>query len=117
MIKNSLIFLEHIVESINKIESYSNKITLAMFKKDDMRKSAITREIEIIGEAVKNLPIEFTVKYPHIEWTKIAGTRDKIVHNYFGVELDIIWKIVLKELPQLKKDVLPIIKSIKEKNK
>lgn len=113
--KKSIFFLKHIIESINKIESFTKGISKSNFKKDELRQSAVMREIEIIGEAVKNLPIDFTVKYPHIEWSKIAGTRDKIIHNYFGVDNDIIWNIIKEDIPTLKKEISIIINEIKNK--
>ena len=61
---------------------------------------------------IKNLPIEFTVKYPWVEWSKIAGTRDKITHHYFGIDLDVIWAIVNEDLPDLKRDISVIMKEI-----
>ncbi len=91
MNKEPLIFIKHILESIENIESFSRGLSKNKFENDRLRQSAIIRELEIIGEAVKNLPIEFTVKYPWIEWSKIAGTRDKISHHYFGIDLDVIW--------------------------
>lgn len=77
--------------------------------KDRMRRNAIIREFEIIGEAVKNLPLDFTLKYPHIEWAKIAGLRDKLIHHYFGIELDIVLGIIKQDLPRLKKDIKEIL--------
>jgi len=74
-----------------------------------MRKDAIVRELEIIGEAVKNLSPGFTSKYPDVEWSQIARTRDIIIHRYFGLDLNVIWNIVKEDLPRLKKDIKEIL--------
>lgn len=76
---------------------------------NEMKQYAIVRAIEIIGEAVKNLPSSFKSKHPSISWKEIIGTRDKIIHHYFGVDLDIIWDIVNKDIPDLKKKILKIM--------
>ena len=89
-------------------------MTKSNFLKKDLIQSAIIRKIEIIGEAVKNLPKEIIVKYPDIEWNKIAGTRDKLIHNYFGVDLDLIWKSVKTDIPKLKKQIIEIKKEMKK---
>lgn len=116
MIKDEKIFLKHILEEIKDIEIFSKGLSLDKFEKDKLKQKAIIRSIEIIGEAVKNLPIGFMNEYPYIEWNKIAGARDKIVHHYFGVDLEIIWKIVNENLPTLKKEISEILKKL-EKNK
>ena len=115
MKKEPLIFIKHIMESIENIESFSKGLSKNKFEKDRLKQSAIIREIEIIGEAVKNLPIEFTVKYPYVEWSKIAGTRDKIIHHYFGIDLDIIWDIIKHDLPDLKKEIKKILEELENK--
>ena len=68
--------------------------------------------MEIIGEAVKNLPKPFRNKYPNIEWPKIAGLRDVLIHDYFGVDIGLVWKIVIKELPKLKQQITAILEEI-----
>lgn len=113
--KDPMLFLIHVCESIKNIESFLQGISKEKFIKDELRKSAVVRELEVIGEAVKNLPIDFYVKYPYVEWKEIAGTRDKIIHHYFGVDFDIIWDITKKDLPQLKKDISEIIEKERKK--
>ena len=65
--------------------------------------------MEIIGEATKKLPTDFKNKYPHVEWKKMAGTRDILIHDYFGVDWEIVWDIVQTKLPQLKEDIEGIL--------
>ena len=78
-----------------------------------MRKDAVERNFEIIGEAVKNLPEDFRNKYPDIPFRQIAGMRDKLIHDYFGVDYEIIWKTITDKLPQFAKDIELLIKNCK----
>lgn len=77
--------------------------------KDELRKSAILRELEVIGEATKNLSSELTSKYPDVEWRSIAGLRDKLIHHYFGINFERVWKVISEDLPKLKKKIKEII--------
>ncbi len=90
--KESNIFLKHILESIERIEKFIGNLTKDKLKADELKQSAVIRQIEIIGEAVKNLPLDFVNKYPTVPWGEIARTRDKLIHHYFGIDLDTIWK-------------------------
>lgn len=109
MKKDPLIFIKHIRDSIEDIERYSKNMSTNKFLKNKMVQDAIIRRIEIIGEAVKNLTIEFTNKYPAVPWSDIAGMRDKLIHHYFGVNLDLTYGVVNKELPRLKKEIKKIL--------
>ena len=111
--KNPLFFLEDIQNSLLKIFRYTNGIDYKQFVSDDMRKDAVERNFEIIGEAVKNLPEDFRNKYPDIPFRQIAGMRDKLIHDYFGVDYEIIWKTITDELPQFAKDIELLIKNCK----
>ena len=113
--KDPIILLKHILDSIANIESFSNGLSQAGFKKDKLRQSAIIRQIEIIGEAAKNVPTDFSSKHPEIKWNEIAGSRDKLIHHYFGVDLDIVWEIIEKDIPRLKEKIKHIISSNKTK--
>ena len=88
----------------------SKGITKNVFLKDETVKRAFVRSIEIIGEAVKKLPEDFRDKHSALDWRAIAGTRDKLVHDYFGIDYEIVWDIVKNEIPNLKKYVKQILK-------
>lgn len=103
--EDSKIYIDHILENVKDIEEFSKNLTKNKLLKDKLRQKAIIRSIEIIGEAVKNLPESFKKNYSQLPWRKIAGTRDRIIHHYFGVDLDIIWEIIKKDLPTLKKQI------------
>ena len=114
MIKDSSIFIEHIIENITDIESFVKNVDKDKFLKNKEKQNAVIRSLEIIGEAVKNLPQKVTIKYPSIPWKEIAGTRDKITHHYFGVDLELIWKIIKENIPELKQKVLEIKKNLEK---
>jgi len=109
MKKEPLILIEHILESIERIESYTKNLTKEKLIKNVKIQDAIIRRIEVIGEAAKNLPSDFRSKYAAVEWSDIIRTRDKITHHYFGVDLNIVWDIVKKDLSGLKKNIKDII--------
>lgn len=110
MKKDIKIFLLHILESIERIENFAGEISTDEFLKSEIIQDAVMRRIEIIGEAVKNIPNSFRNKYSDIEWKKIAGTRDTLIHGYFGVDLRLTFKIVKKDIPDLKKKISKILK-------
>ena len=109
MKKDARIFLEHIEESIDLVLEYSKGLSFSQFKKDNKIQDAILRRIEIVGEAVKKLPVEITLKYPEVKWSQIAGMRDKLIRQYFGIDLEIVWNVVRTDIPELKRKIKKII--------
>lgn len=110
MKKDPLVFIGHILDEIIKIENSIKNLSKKDFKEDVDIQDATMRRLEIIGEATKNLPDKFKNKHKEIPWNKITGTRDKLIHHYFGVDLDLTWKIVKEEVPDLKKKIQGILK-------
>lgn len=108
--KNPKIFLEHILENIEKIENSFKDLTEVEFSESINIQDATLRRLEVIGEAVKNLPSSFRGKYPSIPWRNMAGMRDILIHEYFGVDMTLVWKISIKDIPKLKKQILKILK-------
>jgi uncharacterized protein with HEPN domain len=104
-------FLRDIKEAINRIDSYTSGIEYKEFQKDSKTQDAVVRNLEVIGEATKNISKEFKKKYPDIPWKQMAGTRDKVIHFYFGVNYDIVWSISKDELPSVIKQVNKAIRS------
>ena len=100
-----MLFIEDILNSIKNIEDFTKGLDRKKFSEDLLRQSAVVRQLEIIGEAVKNLPISFREKYPSVSWKDIAGFRDILSHAYFGVNIDRVWKVIEKDLPKLKKEI------------
>ena len=109
MKKDPTIFLHHILESISLAEGYLREISQEEFLKDLVRQDAVIRRIEIMGEAVKNIPEDIKKKHPFIPWKKIAGMRDKIIHEYFGIDLKLVWNVAQKDLPLLKKQIQELL--------
>ena len=107
--KDVSVYLEHVIECIQRIEKFMKGMDKNKFLKDELVQSAVVRQIEVIGEAMKNIPPEFRKKYPNIEWKEIIGTRDKMIHHYFGVDLEFIFDIVKKDIPKLKNQVEDIL--------
>lgn len=107
-------FLDDIIEAISKIEKYTEGLTFDEFKSNEMVADATIRNLEIMGEAVKNIPEEIKTKYKDIEWKKIAGLRDIVIHRYFGIVLEMIWDIIKNKLPVLKNKISVILQE-KEK--
>ena len=96
-------FIEHMIDSIEKISEFTKNVNEDDFSSNIQLQDAVVRRIEIIGEAAKNIPKDFIQKHNNIPWKEIIGTRDKIIHHYFGINLDIVWNIVKNDLPDLKK--------------
>lgn len=109
MKKDRNVYLKHIIDAINQIQDYVRKVGYKEFSSNRMIQDAVIREIEIIGEATKNLPAQIREKYPAVTWKEMAGMRDKLIHSYFGVDLDAVWDTVNEDLPSLKKKIKEII--------
>lgn len=113
MKKDNSVYLEHILICIDKINTYSEGIEYKDFLKNAMMQDAIIRLIGIIGEAATKVSPEVKSKYTQIEWTDIKGMRNRIIHDYFDVRLDVIWDSVRNELPKLKIQINSIMSEIK----
>ena len=110
MTKDFRIYLEDVLECIKNIEDYVKDYSYLEFSKNKMMRDAVIRNLEIIGEAVKNVPVEVRNKFPEIDWKKIAGLRDILIHAYSGINEQILWDIVENKIPTLKKQVKVILK-------
>ncbi len=104
-------YLADIREAIQRIQAYTTDLSYAQFLADEKTQDAVIRNIEILGEAVKHLSAELTATHPEVEWKSIAGMRDKLVHEYFGVNLDILWDVLASKLPPFRVQIERIIQS------
>ena len=107
--KEEKVYIKHILESIEKLETYIKGVSKEKFKKESLIQDAIIRKIEVIGEASKFISKETKEKNKDIPWKDIAGMRDKLIHAYFGVDLDAIWKTLKEDIPLLKKEIMKLI--------
>ena len=103
------IYLEDILEAIDRIRRYIAGLSLKTFSSDQKTLDAVVRNLEVIGEAVKKVPDEVRLKYPLVDWKKIAGLRDILIHEYFGIDAEIIWDILQSKLPPLEEQILNIL--------
>lgn len=95
-------YIQDILDSICDIENFTKGMGFEQFSKDKKTINAVVRSIEIIGEATKKIPKILRDKYPNIPWKKMAGMRDKMIHEYFGIDIEIFWKVTKDEIPPLK---------------
>ena len=103
-------FLKHILDETTYLLDSSSNLGKAAFLQDETLKRAYSRSIEVIGEAVKQLPEELCQKYNGVNWTSIARMRDKLIHKYFGVDYDIVWDVVANKVPSLDAEVRQMLK-------
>jgi len=102
-------FLRHILDEIEFLANQCRGLQFQELMEDEVLKRASVRSLEVIGEATKNLSEEFKEKYPVVEWKKIAGLRDKLIHHYFGINWDIVWDVIENKLPDLEKEIRILI--------
>lgn len=99
------LYFDDILEASKRIDAYTEGLSIAKFKNTTLVVDAVVRNLEIIGEAIKHIPAQTREKHPEIEWKKIAGLRDILAHEYFGIDLDVVWDIIKNKLPNLRKQV------------
>jgi uncharacterized protein with HEPN domain len=100
--KDDLAFIEHILLGIEKIQEYTKNLTAQDFIDNELIQDAVIRNIEIIGEATKKISEDLKSQYQEIPWKEMSGMRDKLIHDYFGVDVDVVWKTVNEDIPYLK---------------
>ncbi len=106
--KNDTIYLQHIMDAIIKIESYTS-VGKETFMLESHWQDAIIRQLEIIGEATKNISNQLRNDYPDIKWRRIAGLRDILIHNYMGVDLSAVWEVTQKDVSKLRDQIQVIL--------
>jgi uncharacterized protein with HEPN domain len=107
--RNIKLFFVDILEALQSIKEYTQNMDYGDFIKDKKTRDAVVRNLEIIGEATKNIPDEIKETYPEINWKVIAGMRDKLIHEYFGVSNQIVWETITNDLPVFESQIEKIM--------
>ena len=107
-------YLQDILDSINDIENFVRGMGFEEFKRDRKTINAVVRSIEVIGEASKKIPRSLKAKYRGVPWREMAGIRDKLIHEYFGVDVDILWKTAKDNIPPLKQVIQDMMKGLEK---
>jgi uncharacterized protein with HEPN domain len=107
-------YIKDILSSIQDVEEFTSGITFEDFLKDKKTIKAVIRSLEVLGEASKKIPDDVKTRYPRIPWKRMAGMRDKLIHEYFGVDLEIVWNAAKKELPPVKSSIEELVREIEK---
>ncbi|OGL41417.1 MAG: hypothetical protein A3C43_10150 [Candidatus Schekmanbacteria bacterium RIFCSPHIGHO2_02_FULL_38_11] len=108
------LFIKDILECIARIDEFIKGIDFDKFVQDDKTSSAVVRKIEIIGEATKNIPKHIRQRYKDVPWSDMAKMRDKITHFYFGIDYEVVWKVIKERLPEIKPIIHKILDEMEE---
>jgi uncharacterized protein with HEPN domain len=104
-------FLRHILLEVEYLLSASSGLTFEAFSSDETLQRAFVRSLEVIGEAAKKVPAGFRAEHPGIEWRAMAGMRDRLIHDYFGIDYEIVWDVVRNRIPELQQQVSSLLQA------
>lgn len=117
MSRSWVFYLEDILESARRVQRYTEGLTVEQFHSQDVVFDAVVRNLEIIGEAAKHLPPDARAMMPTVDWNKVAGFRDVIVHGYFGLDMHVIWDVVQSKIPALLTSVEHALHLVKDQGR
>jgi uncharacterized protein with HEPN domain len=109
------VYIEDILEAIDSIQTYTKDIDYEGFVGDKKTVDAVIRNFEIIGEATRQIPLAVRQEYPKVPWREMAGMRDKLIHGYFGVQLDVVWKTIKERIPTVRRLMVEVLTEIKDR--
>lgn len=113
MSRDPRLYIEDILEACQKIIRFTTSMDMADFIQDERTYDAVIRNLEIIGEAARNIPVEIQAQWPQINWREITAMRNVVAHEYFGIKDEIIWDMIQKEVPALLKDIIFLLQTYK----
>lgn len=109
--KDDRVYLQHVRDALHRIREYTAPGRPTFFE-DTKTQDAVLRNLEVVGEAVKQMSDQLKARHPHVAWRRIAGMRDKLIHDYFGVNLQLVWDVVEREIPGLSETIRAILESL-----
>lgn len=112
--RSPALYMEDIVDAMTKIERYIEEVDFAGFTQNEMIVDAVIRNLEIIGEAARNIDEDIRDNYPEIPWRRIIGLRNIVIHGYFGVDLENIWKIITENIPETQPAIRRVLDDIRQ---
>jgi len=104
-------YLQHILVEADYLIAQSVGLTWDRFSTDETLRRAFVRSLEVIGEATKKVPDDFRARYPSVEWRSMAGMRDRLIHNYFGVDYELVWDVVQNRIPELRRQLSSLLEA------
>lgn len=115
MKRDDTVYLRHILDAIARIASYVRGVSEKQFLAADMVQDAVVRQLEIIGEAARHLSPEFQTRHPELPWSQMTGLRNRIVHDYASIDAEIVWEVIKRDLPVLKKQIRSALQDAAQK--
>lgn len=112
MERDDSIYLRHIIDATDRISNYLEEVDSLQFEKNHLLQDGVIRQLEIIGEATKRVSKDLRVTYPEVPWQDLAGMRDKLIHDYFGVDIETVWLTAHEDIPILKQQIEWILRDL-----